>query len=160
MGEFSIASYGLFMLFLLLFIGVPVAFSMFLVGFSGLTVILGFDKTFTLVGSTSYHAIGNWLYLVIPMFVLMGEFAGESGIVSDIFTFFKAWSGRARGSLGIVTILTSALFSFATGSSIAATAVIGKLALPEMAKNQYGDRLSLGCVIAGGRLINVALWGR
>lgn len=155
MSEFSIAIIGLFFLFFLLFIGVPVAFSMFLVGFSGLVMIQGFETTLALVGSTAYHAIGNWLYLVIPMFVLMGEFAGESGIVTDIFTFFRTWSGKARGSLGIVTILTSALFSFATGSSIAATAVIGKLALPEMLRYKYDEKLALGCVVAGGTLGNL-----
>lgn len=155
MSDFSIAIIGLFFLFILLSIGVSVAFSMFLVGFFGLVVIQGLDVTFALVGSTAYHAIANWLYLVIPMFVLMGEFAGESGIVTDIFTFFRTWAGRTRGSLGIVTILTSALFSFATGSSVAATAVIGKLALPEMLKGKYDEKLALGCVIAGGTLGNL-----
>lgn len=152
MSEPFLAVIGLFLLFLLLFIGLPVAFSMFLVGFCGLVMIQGLEITLALVGSTAYHAIANWLYIVIPMFVLMGEFAGESGIVADIFSFFRTWSGRMRGSMGIVTILTSALFSFATGSSLAATAVIAKLALPELQKSKYNEKLSLGCVVAGGTL--------
>jgi tripartite ATP-independent transporter DctM subunit len=155
MTEFQITLIGLLFLFVLLLMGVPVAFSMFLVGFFGLISLQGFDRAIVLVGSTSYHAIANWLFVVIPMFILMGEFAGESGIVADIFAFFRAWVGRTSGSLGIVTILTSTLFSFATGSSLAATAVIGKLALPEMKKSNYEEKLSLGCVAAGGTLGNL-----
>jgi len=155
MSEPFLALIGIFFLFILLSMGVPVAFSMFLVGFFGLVIIQGFEITLALVGSTAYHAIANWLYIVIPMFVLMGEFAGESGIVKDIFTFFRTWLGKTRGSLGTITILTSALFSFATGSSLAATAVIGKLALPELLKSNYEEKLSLGCVVAGGTLGNL-----
>jgi len=146
---------ALVFLFTLLIIGVPVAFSMLLVGFFGLVFLEGLDVAMALVGSTAYHSVANWLYIVIPMFILMGEFAGQSGIVTDIFSFFSAWVGRIRGSLAIVTILTSALFSFAIGNSVASTAVIGKLTLPEMRKKGYGEKLALGSVLAGGTLGNL-----
>ena len=142
-------------LFALLIMGVPVAFSMLLVGFFGMVSLQGLDVAMALVGSTAYHSVANWLYIVIPMFILMGEFAGHSGIVADIFSFFSAWVGRIRGSLAIVTILTSAVFSFAIGNSVASTAVMGKLTLPEMMKARYGERLALGSVLAGGTLGNL-----
>lgn len=153
--EISTLLIALSALFVLIFIGVPLAFSFFLVGFFGLVYMQGFDLAIVLVGNTAYQAIANWLYLVIPMFILMGDIAGESGIITDIFSFFKVWMGRTRGALGIVTILTSALFAFATGSTVAATAVIGKLALPEMLKSNYDEKLSLGCIVAGGTLGNI-----
>lgn len=139
----------------LLGMGVPVAFSMLLVGFCGFLFILGMEATISLVGSTLYHSVANWLYIVIPMFILMGEFAGESGIIADLFSFFKAWIGRLRGSLAVATIFTAAMFSFATGSSLATTAVMGKLTLPEMRKSKYGENISLGSVLAGGTLGNM-----
>jgi len=146
---------GLLILLLLLAFGIPLAFSMFLVGFFGLVIINGFYPTLALVGSTMYHSVFSFLYIVIPMFILMGEFANESGIVADLYDFFKAWVGKLSGALAIVTILTATMFSFATGSSIATTAVVGKLSLPEMRKSGYDTKLTLGCVVAGGTLGNL-----
>lgn len=146
---------GIIVLFVLLVLRVPIAFAMFLVGFSGLTATRGLEQAISMAGSTAYHAIANWLYLVIPMFILMGEFAGASEIIADLFSFFKAWLGRIRGALAAVTILTSAVFAFATGSSLAATAVMGKVALPEMHRSNYQPKLSLSTVLAGGTLGNM-----
>jgi len=89
------------------------------------------------------------------MFILMGHFANRSGIITEIFNFFNIWFGRLPGALAIVTIATSALFAFATGSSLAATAVLGKITLPEMDRYNYSRKLSLGSVVAGGSLGNL-----
>ena len=146
---------GIVFLLVLLIIRVPVAFSMILVAFIGMASFMGLKQAVATVGSTSYHSVSNWLFLVIPMFILMGEFAAESGIISDLFSFFKAWFGRIRGSLGVVTIFTSVVFAFATGSTMAATAVMGKAALPEMSQAKYDRKLSLSTILAGGTLGNM-----
>lgn len=155
MGALAIGITGIVALAVLLILRVPIAFAMFLVGFGGLAATRGWEQAISMAGSTAYHAVANWLYLVIPLFILMGEFAGSSEIIADLFSFFKAWFGKVRGSLGVVTILTSAVFAFATGSTLAATAVMGKIALPEMARANYQRKFSLSTVLAGGTLGNM-----
>ena len=146
---------GLIVLFILIAIRIPIAFAMFLVGFGGLALTGNLSRAISMAGSTAYHSIGNWMYLVIPMFILMGEFAGASKLISDLFNTFKVWFGKVRGSLSIVTVFTSMIFSFATGSTLAATAVIGKVALPEMSQAGYNKRISLSSVLGGGTLGNM-----
>lgn len=146
---------GIVLVFVLILLGLPTAFAMLLVAFAGLASLRGIDQALSTVGSAAYHMVANWMYLVIPMFLLMGEFASVSGVVAEIFSSFRIWFGRIRGSLGIVTILTAVLLSFASGSSLAATAVLGRIALPEMTKAGYDRKLSLSSVLAGGTLDNM-----
>jgi len=146
---------GLIAFLVLIVMGVPIAFSMLFVGFFGLAEIIGFAPALTSAKTIMYHSISNWLYVCVPMFILMGHFANRSGIITEIFNFFNIWFGRLPGALAIVTIATSALFAFATGSSLAATAVLGKITLPEMDRYNYSRKLSLGSVVAGGSLGNL-----
>jgi len=85
---------ALVFLFTLLIIGVPVAFSMLLVGFFGLVFLEGLDVAMALVGSTAYHSVANWLYIVIPMFILMGEFAGQSASSPSLAPGLEEYEGR------------------------------------------------------------------
>jgi len=152
----EISSLLVIILFLaVLMMGLPIAFGMLFAGILGLSIIIGWNPTLALLKSTLYHSIANWLYVCIPMFILMGHFANHSGIVRDIYRFFHVWLGRLPGALAIVTILTSAMFAFATGSSLAAAAVLGKICLPEMDRYNYKRKLSLGSIVAGGSLGNL-----
>jgi C4-dicarboxylate transporter DctM subunit len=155
MGALAEPIIGIIALIILLVVGVPVAFSMLTVGFVGLVLTQGWEASFVLTGSTMYHAISNWLYIVIPMFILMGEFAGESGAVEDMFAFFKSIIGRVPGTLSVVTIMTSAILAFTTGSSLAATVVMCRISLPEMDRNQYDRQFSLENILGGGLLGNL-----
>jgi tripartite ATP-independent transporter DctM subunit len=146
---------GLIAFLVLIVMGVPIAFSMLFVGLFGLAQIIGFAPALTSAKTIMYHSISNWLYVCVPMFILMGHFANRSGIITEIFNFFNVWFGRLPGALAIVTIATSALFAFATGSSLAATAVLGKITLPEMDRYNYSRKLSLGSIVAGGSLGNL-----
>lgn len=146
---------GLIVFLSLLLMGVPVAFCMLVVGFGGLATIIGFAPALASTKAMMYHSVANWLYVCVPMFILMGHFANKSGIIQDIFHFFQVWFGRFPGALAIVTIASSAMFAFATGSSLAATAVLGKVTLPEMDRHGYSRSLSLGSIVAGGSLGNL-----
>jgi tripartite ATP-independent transporter DctM subunit len=146
---------GLAVFLCLLALGVPIAFAMLIVGFGGLAAVIGFAPALTSTKTIMYHSVSNWLYVCVPMFILMGHFANRSGIIQEIFDFFGVWFGRLPGALAIVTIASSALFAFATGSSLAATAVLGKITLPEMDRRRYSRRLSLGTIVAGGSLGNL-----
>lgn len=141
--------------FILLFLGVPIAFTMLFIGVLGMANIIGFIPALASVKSSLYYSVSNWLYICIPMFILMGLFASRSGIIMDIYDYFNIWFRRLPGALGIVTIATGAMFAFSTGSSLASTAVLGKLTLKEMDRHKYSRKLSLGCIVAGGSLGNL-----
>jgi tripartite ATP-independent transporter DctM subunit len=85
----------------------------------------------------------------------MGNLANKSEIIKDIFYFFRVWLNWLPGSMAMVTIVTSAMFAFSTGSSLASTAVMGKMTLPEMDRYNYPRRISLGTIVAGGSLGNL-----
>jgi tripartite ATP-independent transporter DctM subunit len=116
---------------------------------------MGWAAALTFTKTTLYYSIAHWLYICIPMFILMGHFASRSGIITDIYHFFNVWLRRLPGALALVTIATSAMFAFATGSSLAATAVLGRICLPEMDRHNYRRKLSLGSIVAGGSLGNL-----
>ena len=141
--------------FIVLIIGLPIAFCMLFIGLLGLVNIMGWASALAFAKTTLYYSLANWLYICIPMFILMGHFASRSGIITDIYQFFNVWLRRLPGALALVTIATSAMFAFATGSSLAATAVLGRVCLPEMDRHNYKRKLSLGSVVAGGSLGNL-----
>ena len=151
----TVSIVALLVFVLLLFLGVPISFSMLIVGFGGLVAVIGLVPALTSAKTILYHSVSNWLYVCVPMFILMGHFANKSGIITDIFGFFQVWFGRLPGALAIVAIASSALFAFATGSSLAAAAVLGKVTLPEMDRHGYSRNLSLGTIAAGGSLGNL-----
>ena len=160
---------GLLTLFLLLAFRMPVALSMLSVGFIG-TIIANANK-FILVGMTpdlawergwkiaysnlageAFEAASNFNLLVIPMFVLMGNLAGVSGMSNDLFTAAYRWMGHLRGGLASATIAACAGFAALSGSSLASAITMGRVALPEMKRYKYSDSLSTASVAAGGTL--------
>jgi len=152
--EISVLVY-LIAFFVVLIMGLPIAFCMLFIGLIGLANIMGWAPALTFTKTTLYYSLANWLYICIPMFILMGHFASRSGIITDIYNFFNIWLNRLPGALAQVTIATSAMFAFATGSSVAATAVLGRICLPEMDRHNYKRKLSLGSIVAGGSLGNL-----
>jgi len=160
---------GLLTLFLLLALRMPVALSMLSVGFIG-TIIANANK-FILIGMApdlawergwkiaysnlageAFEAASNFNLLVIPMFVLMGNLAGVSGMSNDLFTAAYRWMGHLRGGLASATIAACAGFAALSGSSLASAITMGRVALPEMKRYKYSDSLSTASVAAGGTL--------
>ena len=161
--------FGLLALFILLALRMPVALSMLAVGFVG-TIIANANK-FMAIGVASdqawargwkiaysnlagetFEAASNFNLLVIPMFVLMGNLAGVSGMSNDLFTAAYRWMGHLRGGLASATIAACAGFAALSGSSLASAVTMGRVALPEMKRYKYADSLSTGSVAAGGTL--------
>ena len=161
--------FGLLALFILLALRMPVALSMLAVGFVG-TIIANANK-FMAIGMASdqawargwkiaysnlagetFEAASNFNLLVIPMFVLMGNLAGVSGMSNDLFTAAYRWMGHLRGGLASATIAACAGFAALSGSSLASAVTMGRVALPEMKRYKYADSLSTGSVAAGGTL--------
>ncbi|MBI4185281.1 MAG: TRAP transporter large permease [Proteobacteria bacterium] len=92
----------------------------------------------------------TYAFIVIPLFIALGTMAGQSGITYDLFTAFSRWVGHIPGGIAVATIGTSAGLASITGSSVGASAAMAKLAMPELRRFKYDDRMSAGAVSMGG----------
>ena len=100
----------------------------------------------TMLGSTAYESLRDYVFAVIPLFMLMGEFIGRSGAVGDVYRGINRLLRRLPGRLAIATVLGNALFSFVTGVSIASAAAFSRIAYPEMKRFGYDKGFALGAV--------------
>ena len=143
---------GVLLVFALLFIGMPIAFALMLTGFLGISYLSSVDAALPVVARTVYEVSSYYPYTVIPLFIVMGGFAGSSGLTRDMYGAFDKWFRRLPGGLGIATIGACAGFAAVSGSSVATAATMGTVALPEMKRYGYADSLATGSVAAGGTL--------
>jgi len=143
---------GIVVMFVFLALRMYIGIAMALIGFLGLCLIVGVDAGLQILGITPLTEGSSYTLSVIPLFVLMGQFAFVSGISSDIYKTVYAWLGHFRGGLAIATIMACAGFAAVCGSSLATGATMGMVAIPEMDKYNYDPKLSTGCVAAGGTL--------
>ena len=143
---------GTLLVFVLLFLGMPIAFSLMLVGFLGISVLASVGAALPVLASTVYDVSSYYPYTVIPLFIVMGGFAGRSGLTQELYVTFDKWLRRLPGGLGIATIAACAGFAAVSGSSVATAAAMGTVAVPEMRRFNYHPRLAAGTVAAGGTL--------
>lgn len=130
----------------------PIGFSFVTIGFLGVVSIKGLMAGLSLLGRAPYVWTASYVLCIIPLFVLMGQFAYHSGISRDLYTAAYRWIGRLPGGLALATTLACTGFAACTGSSVASAATMSTLAFPEMQKRHYSPRLSTGCIAAGGTL--------
>ena len=131
----------------LILIGFHVATALALVGFGAIYAITGrFGVASSLLYKTAQAGVADYVYAVIPLFVVMGLFATQSGATRDLFVAASALTGRLRGGLGVATVGANAIFAAVTGVSVASAAVFSKIAIPEMARAGYDRRFALGIV--------------
>jgi tripartite ATP-independent transporter DctM subunit len=143
---------SLVVLTLFLVSGVRIAFATALCGFFGLWMLRGYDPAAVLASTSIFGHLVNYNLLVLPLFIMMGYFAYHAGITRDLYFMARQWFGHLPGGLAIATIIGSAGFAAACGASTAAAAVMGRVALPELKKYGYNDRVAAGCVAAGGTM--------
>ena len=143
---------GLLGLFTLLAIRTPVAIAMIIVGVIGTWVLNGWPASMSTLVDESFVIASTYELIVIPLFVLMGNFATLSGMSSDLYRAAYAWVGHWRGGLASATIASCAGFAALSGSSVASAVTMGRVALPEMRRYNYDNRLATGCIAAGGTL--------
>lgn len=143
---------GIVLLLILLFSGMNIGFSMLVVGFLGMIVATSWSGSLGLLMTIPYAAVAKYSLSVIPLFVLMGQFAYWGGLSQDMYVFCYRWLGRLPGGLAVATIGACGGFSAICGSSTATAATMGTVCLPEMKKYGYASGLSTGSVAAGGTL--------
>ena len=143
---------GFLAMFVLLAFGIHIGISLGVIGFIGCGIMLGFSRSLSLLVTTPYYVVADYNFIVLPMFILMGEMAFQGGIGILLYMAASKWLGRLHGGLAMATTAASAALGAITGSSLAATATFGKMALPEMRRHNYDDSLSAGVVAASGTL--------
>jgi tripartite ATP-independent transporter DctM subunit len=144
---------GFLVLFFLIFVsGMSIGFAMGLVGFAGIAVVGSMDAAFGSLATIPYRTVAFYAMSVIPMFILMGEFAFFSGIVSSAYRVLNKWVGHFPGGLAMATIGGCAGFAACCGSSVACATVMVPVSVPEMKKFNYAPQLSLGTIAAGSAL--------
>ena len=148
----TIGIIGLAFLFIFLVLRMPVAIAMLVVGFIGTWVMNGTTPALTSLSGEAFEIVSFFELSVVPLFVLMGNLAGVSGMSKDLYEAAYKWFGHFRGGLASATIVGCAGFAAMSGSSIAAAVTMGRVALPEMKRFNYGDSLATGAVAAGGTL--------
>ena len=145
--------YGILFMFLVLFLlRIPVGFTMALVGFLGFSYVAGFKAALGMIGTDMWNIFSNYGLTVIPMFILVGEFAHYGGYNNTLYFTTYKWFGHYKGGLAITTIMACAAFSAISGSNTATAATMSSVALPEMKKYKYHPMLSAGSVVAGSTL--------
>ncbi|MEE8436325.1 MAG: TRAP transporter large permease subunit, partial [bacterium] len=140
------------LMFLLLAAGLPIGFAMGTAGVVGTMLLIDFDAALSLLGQTAFETTITYDLSVVPMFVLMGAFATGSGLSESLYRSCNTWLGQYRGGLALATIGGCGAFAAICGSSLATAATMSQVALPEMRRYNYDDRLATGSIAAGGTI--------
>ena len=144
---------GIILLFILFALRMQIGFAMALVGFLGFFALNSFEAAIGVLGIEPFKASASYTLSVIPLFMLMGQFANHSGMGAEVYRALYRWIGFLPGGLAMATVAACACFAAISGSSLATVATFGTIALPEMKRLNYSDSLATGCIAAGG------LWG-
>lgn len=134
------------LLLVLILVGMPIGFVLLIIGSIGVWFVSGWDALMGIMGTTAYRSVNGFSYTTIPMFILMANFISKSRIAEDLFDCVLKWIGHKPGGVGVTTVFSSAAFGTLSGSSIAATSIMSKVAVPQMIKSKYSDSFSAGLV--------------
>lgn len=143
---------GLMVFFVLVALRLPIGFAMTIVGYVGSCYLTSMRAGEAILGSSPISTAASYTLSVIPLFVLMSELALSGGLTKEMYKAVHNWLGNLRGGLCFASIAACAGFAAICGSSIATAVTIGKVALPEMKKLNYEDRIATGTIAAGGTL--------
>ncbi len=149
--EISLIAFALMLL--AIFLRVPIGAAMAITGFCGTWVVLGHpNAVLGQLKALTYDTFSNYSLSIVPLFLLMGQFATKSGMSSDLFRAAADWVGHRRGGMAVAAVGACAGFGAVCGSSLATASTMGQVALPEMRKYGYSNALSTGVLAAGGTL--------
>ena len=150
--EMSIGIGGFIAMFVLIGLRFPIALAMLLVGGGGTVILVGWKALLGKFYADPYYLFTSHYLAVIPLFLLMGQFAFHSGMSHSLFVYANKLLGRRRGGVAMAVIGACAVFGSICGSSIATAATMGRVALPEMKRLNYSKSLAAGSVAVGGTL--------
>lgn len=143
---------GFGVLLALMAIRIPIAVAMLATGIVGYGLVNGWLPLLAFLKTSTYYQFSTYSLSVIPLFVLMGEFATHAGMSRALYRAAAAFIGHLRGGLAMASIGGCAAFGAICGSSLATAATMGQVALPEMRRYNYSGALATGSLAAGGTL--------
>lgn len=143
---------GMFVVLILSFLGIPLAYATLVVGVVGFAAYRGMEASIAVTGQWIMEMTMNLGLSVVPLFILMGTFIHRAGISDELYEASYAWLGRLKGGLSMATVFACSGFAAVSGSSLATAATMSKVAMPPMRKFGYSDALSTGTIAAGGTL--------
>jgi C4-dicarboxylate transporter DctM subunit len=141
-------------LMVLLVVRVPIGIAMFMAGAGGYVFLNGGEAMGLLntLKNSAYARLSNYDLAVLPLFMLMGQFATHGGLSRSLFRFVSAFLGHRRGGIAMASVGACAGFGAICGSSLATAATMGQVALPELKRHGYAGSLATGALAAGGTL--------
>ncbi len=155
MNEVAVGIIALLVLLGLFLTGLPLAFAMASVGFAGFMVLNDFNTAIALLANDFFDSLTNYGLTAIPLFVLMGQIAFNSGIAKGLYNTTHKFLGHIPGGLAIATVAGATVFKSICGSMIATSATFASVAIPEMERYHYSKKLSTGIVATVGTLGNL-----
>jgi C4-dicarboxylate transporter, DctM subunit len=145
-----VGTLGFVVMVILSLLEVPIFVALGLVGIVGMIFTSGLTTTMGIVASLPFAVLANYGLAVVPLFFLMGQVAGQAGIVKDAYDAVYKLTAGVRGGLAMATTVGSAFSAATMGSSVANAALFTKVALPEMLKFKYDKNFSLACIASSG----------
>lgn len=163
--EFALAIVAI--LIVLILLSVPIVIALGLSSFFGIVYLTGsWDIAGSLLANTTYEAVRDYVFAVIPLFVLMGEFISKSGAAGDVYSIINRSLKRVPGRLALATVGGNAVFGAVTGVSIASAAAFSRIAYPQMVRLGYDKAVALGSIAGSASLgmlippsILMIVWG-
>lgn len=152
MGGAEIGLGALISLLALLAAGMPIGPALITVSFAGLWLLKGWSVAAGALGLIPYHFAANWALSALPMFILLGQICHHGQITDGLFRAARAWLAPVPGGLALASVLGATGFAAMCGSSVACSATIGRIAIPQMLKAGYDARLATACVAVAGTI--------
>lgn len=152
MSDVQLGLFGIGLLLVLIGLRVPIGVSMITVSFAGIWSIMGWKVAWGSLGVIPYQFSTNWVLSSVPMFLLLGFICYHARLTEGLFRAARMWLSGVPGGLAISGVLGCAGFASVCGSSVACSAAMGRIAVPEMMKQRYDAGLATGTVAAGGTI--------
>ncbi|KAA2316770.1 TRAP transporter large permease [Pseudooceanicola sediminis] len=156
MSTFEIGTYAIAAMVVLIYLGLPIAIGMLLVSFCGVALIRNEAIAMRMIGAVANDSLREYLFAVVPLFVLMGLLVTVSGVGKDTFDVFEKLLKRVTAGLGVATVFANAVFASITGISVASATVFSRVAVPEMTRHGYQKKFATG-VVAGSSVLGMMI---
>ena len=143
-------------LLVLILVGMPIGVALMSVSFGGVALIRNETVAFRMLGSVANDSLEEYLFAIVPLFVMMGLLVTVSGVGKDTFDLFERLLRRVKAGLGIATVFANAVFASITGISVASASVFSRIAVPEMVRHGYTRSFATG-VVAGSSVLGMLI---
>jgi C4-dicarboxylate transporter DctM subunit len=152
MTNLEIGVAGIAVALALIALRVPIGIALGLVSIGGIASMMNMRVAWGVISATPFDFVGDWALTAAPMFLLMGYIATATGLTNGLFNAMRIALFRLPGGLAVASVAACALFASASGSSVATSAAMSRIAVPEMLKHKYDKGLATGVIAASGTL--------